>query len=455
MAIDKSTRQHYATQGKVKNYLGKQKMVKAPKYWLSKPGHVKAKLAYITDAEEKILIDKNLYGSLRGRPNIGPAGLPSLQGGGGHAGGGGRNGGRNGGGPGPGGQGARGQATQNPGTTGTTGTTGTGETAKEKAIRTAATTPKTKAPTKDRPTSFLGPEDLKQKKTTVKDARETYISKTGERQKGITQEGGDGSVMEEVYGKPEEFTEDEIEKGITKYGKTIDYIGTTPVTDKRAKEFNLGLKERNIKTGEIQQGRNIINPYTQQLQSKFASIDTPKKGILGTLGNIALGILAPQLLGPKLGQLWSGYTQAKNLSKLASTFTGKDIVSDLTKNLRSNISTSNLTGKRSTTDTIDTRDDRDDRDREDGRSQALQTIAAPKDVVTAGIEKFSPRQMDLVRQRHEQLQQVMQSGEYMGQKLNNNQLASLQNVSKQMEAFLVDPQKMMMMARGGLAGLNG
>ena len=449
MAIDKSTRQHYATQGKVKNYLGKQKMVKAPKYWLSKPGHVKAKLAYITDAEEKILIDKNLYGSLRGRPNIGPAGLPSLQGGGGHAGGGGRNGGRNGGGPGPGGQGARGQATQNPGTTGTTGTTGTGETAKEKAIRTAATTPKTKAPTKDRPTSFLGPEDLKQKKTTVKDAREDYISKTGERQKGITQEGGDGSVMEEVYGKPEEFTEDEIEKGITKYGKTIDYIGTTPVTDKRAKEFNLGLKERNIKTGEIQQGRNIINPYTQQLQSKFASIDTPKKGILGTLGNIALGILAPQLLGPKLGQLWSGYTQAKNLSKLASTFTGKDIVSDLTKNLRSNISTSNLIGKRSTTDTTDTRDDRFRGDRQ------AQAIAPKKDVITESVEKFSPRQMDLVRQRHEQLQQVIQTGMYNGQRLNNNQLASLQNVSKQMEAFLVDPQKMMMMARGGLAGLNG
>jgi len=81
MAIDKSTRQHYEMQGKVKNYLGKQKMVKAPKYWLSKPGHIKAKLAYITDEEEQILIDKNLYGSLRGRPNVGPAGLPSLQGG--------------------------------------------------------------------------------------------------------------------------------------------------------------------------------------------------------------------------------------------------------------------------------------------------------------------------------------------------------------------------------------
>ena len=63
------------------NYLGRQEMVTAPKFWLSEPDHVKAKLAYITDEEEKILIDKNLYGSLKGKPNIGPAGLPSLQGG--------------------------------------------------------------------------------------------------------------------------------------------------------------------------------------------------------------------------------------------------------------------------------------------------------------------------------------------------------------------------------------
>ena len=63
--------------------------------------------------------------------------------------------------------------------------------------------------------------------------------------------------------------------------------------------------------------------------------------------------------------------------------------------------------------------------------------------------------MDLVRQRYDQLQQVMKTGMYNGQKLNDTQLAGLQNASKQMEAFLVDPQKMMMMARGGLAGLHG
>ena len=87
------------TQAGVKNFLGKQEMVKAPKFWLSEPGHVKAKLAYITNEEEQILIDKNLYGSLKGKANRGPAGLPSLQGGDFGAGGGnsGNNGSGNGG----------------------------------------------------------------------------------------------------------------------------------------------------------------------------------------------------------------------------------------------------------------------------------------------------------------------------------------------------------------------
>ena len=51
MSIDKSLRQHYAMQGKVRNYLGKQKMVKAPKYWKSGPDHPDTELAYITKAE--------------------------------------------------------------------------------------------------------------------------------------------------------------------------------------------------------------------------------------------------------------------------------------------------------------------------------------------------------------------------------------------------------------------
>ena len=79
--IDKSTKQHYEMQGGGPNYLGKQKMVTAPKKWLSSPDHEPAELAYITEKEKDILLDLNLYGSLKnGKPNRGPSGIMSLQG---------------------------------------------------------------------------------------------------------------------------------------------------------------------------------------------------------------------------------------------------------------------------------------------------------------------------------------------------------------------------------------
>ena len=62
------------------NYLGKHEMVTVPKKWLSSPDHVVAELAYITPKEQKILLDANVYGSLKGKPNKGPGGIISLQG---------------------------------------------------------------------------------------------------------------------------------------------------------------------------------------------------------------------------------------------------------------------------------------------------------------------------------------------------------------------------------------
>jgi len=69
-----------ANQGGGPNYLGKQKTVTVPKKWLSSPDHVVAELAYITPREQKILLDADLYGSLKGKPNRGPDGIMSLQG---------------------------------------------------------------------------------------------------------------------------------------------------------------------------------------------------------------------------------------------------------------------------------------------------------------------------------------------------------------------------------------
>ncbi len=69
---------------------------------------------------------------------------------------------------------------------------------------------------------------------------------------------------------------------------------------------------------------------------------------------------------------------------------------------------------------------------------------APKNVIEENIQKFSPEQLNLLRKRYAELQGVIESGEYMGQKLNNNQLNRLADISKQMEAFLVDPKQGMM-----------
>jgi hypothetical protein len=85
--IEKPSKTKPVKQGGVLNYLGKQKTVNAPRHWRSSPKHPIAHLSYITKDEEKILIDLNLYGSLKGKPNRGPFGLPSLQGSGSGSGG--------------------------------------------------------------------------------------------------------------------------------------------------------------------------------------------------------------------------------------------------------------------------------------------------------------------------------------------------------------------------------
>jgi hypothetical protein len=99
--IEKPSKTKPVKQGGVFNYLGKQKTVSAPVKWRSSKDHPIAHLSYITKDEQKILIDLNLYGSLKGKPNKGPFGLPSLQGSG--SGSGGDGGSSSGGDSGPGG----------------------------------------------------------------------------------------------------------------------------------------------------------------------------------------------------------------------------------------------------------------------------------------------------------------------------------------------------------------
>ena len=76
MATDKKI--SYEMQGNVRNYLGKQKMVRAPLHWQSGPGHPKTQLAYITKPELDLILKKDFHGSLKKGPNVGPSGIMSL-----------------------------------------------------------------------------------------------------------------------------------------------------------------------------------------------------------------------------------------------------------------------------------------------------------------------------------------------------------------------------------------
>ena len=73
-----------ASQGGMKNYLGEQPMVNAPKYWQSRPDKPSTELAYITEAEKDLIMKSDLHGSLNPNvkgnyaPNEGPSGIMSL-----------------------------------------------------------------------------------------------------------------------------------------------------------------------------------------------------------------------------------------------------------------------------------------------------------------------------------------------------------------------------------------
>ena len=68
-------------QGGGPNYLGKQKTVSnVPIKWQSGPNKPPTELAYITEAEKKLLLKEDIHGSLKDGPNKGPKGIISLNG---------------------------------------------------------------------------------------------------------------------------------------------------------------------------------------------------------------------------------------------------------------------------------------------------------------------------------------------------------------------------------------
>ena len=157
-------------------------------------------------------------------------------------------------------------------------------------------------------------------------------------------------------------------------------------------------------TGYQDLSRATTGTMGERTWGEQAEAGIKRDGIMGMLGKIA-PFLLPALLPAKLGQLYSGYNQAKTLSRYAKQFgiTDKDIMSSLTSkgNIRK------LLSGKTTTDTTDTRDDI-------FRQGDIpeQKIKAPKDVITAGIEKFTPskEQLTEVRRKRDILQGYADKG---------------------------------------------
>jgi len=66
----------------IKNYLKSVKDITAPLNWKSAPDSPPTQLAYITQPEIDLLVKANIHGSMNGKPNKGPKGIMSLDGGG-------------------------------------------------------------------------------------------------------------------------------------------------------------------------------------------------------------------------------------------------------------------------------------------------------------------------------------------------------------------------------------
>ena len=67
----------------MKNFLDKKvENVTAPREWQSGPDSPPTKLAYVTQPEIDLLVKANIHGSMKGKPNKGPQGIMSLDGGG-------------------------------------------------------------------------------------------------------------------------------------------------------------------------------------------------------------------------------------------------------------------------------------------------------------------------------------------------------------------------------------
>ena len=196
-------------------------------------------------------------------------------------------------------------------------------------------------------------------------------------------------------------------------------------------EGKTGVKDTSLDRGEGfgTVDRSKVSQFSEYGRNRMIENLQPKSFFDDGLGKAIknIGLLAfPQLLPGKLSTLYTGYNRINTAANLAKKF-GWTQPKDTIQTLKSNLT------KPGETKTINTTP----RDGGDKREQGIMQAQVPKDVITKSVQKFTPRQIDLLQQRYTELNKVIESGKYKGQKLNNNQLNKLTQTSKQIENFLV------------------
>ena len=227
----------------------------------------------------------------------------------------------------------------------------------------------------------------------------------------------------------------------TKFGETVEDKIFKNHPEARAKEAKEAIKQLSTKEGTkealrefkaLKTGReyrpNISLLDKLKVPHGFTAPETLTSGWKDKFGrgifNLALSKtplanLNPLLMGWNLLNTVTGWGKKIDpYSEFKSQLTSKSNVKILAKNI----------GKRSTTDTTDTRSVKD---RGDGRQV---TPEAPKDVVTAGIEKFTPSQEQLteVQRRRAILQGHADKGA-----LNERGQNTLMQMNQFLEKYLV------------------
>ena len=452
MSIDKSLKQHYEMQGGVKNYLGKQKMVKAPKKWKSAPGHPKTELAYITEAEKDALIKMNLHGSMNGKAHKGPSGVISLNG--------------------------WGDASHGLGGSGNTGTGGDSN-GRSQALANQAKEAKAKStPSFDYESEAWGTKDtiadLTSKNPHVDTGKEedpyeivmgvkVPLSMRG--RKGIDPRedpdlwSGLTPEHEKVMNKPESkwTIEDKLE--IEKWEKAQDWGKIQELIDKgySSEEIQDALEKGLLsKTDPQSLKTNLPNlrnwvPETGLEKSLINSLmptmtkEGIKGGIKDQLGKAAFNLGAKKL---GLGSLLSVVNPALMLASFIPGLKGKAPTSayDLAKTLTSNIQTKDLkTQWNEKSDWSKVKPSKNPDERGDGLTQK---VASDKDVISEGIKKYTltnDQRKEAIKRRGI-VQNILNQGSYQGNELTNQQRNQLTNYISQIDQYLVPVE---MAAYGG------